>query len=246
MAKKKTLNIGIGIITDCLSVPMSGEGNILSIGASDGSFDFSINLHPLTEIANRRKGWDKNLELWEEIHKDSKDPKEAMEEFYEWLRKFNGVLPIAVGSGWDYWWLYTYLRKFIGKCPFENHFLDVDSYRIGRGRISNLGEFEQRSNPFRPAIEIAKERLEQLEKEGVEKVGSRKVATPIKKNYWDMEENWPTTINQNQMGNAPQTLNALQYGQDPGRVEVRPPQPGLVPTRRLTLRRVQGNPTVNE
>ena len=156
---KQSIPMGIGIATDNDGmIPGERGSSIICLAAQTEDYSFCINLLPEDGTYHKRSWWSKHPAHWEMMMKDPKPPKEGIEEFYSWVKKFRAK-PIAVGYGWHFWWLYYYMRKYVKRCPFEDRFLDVNSYQWGKnGNLINKGFEWKGVMRFHPS-EIAKRAL---------------------------------------------------------------------------------------
>ena len=137
MAQK--INPEIYVSTDIeADGPVPGPHNMLSVGSAAFSADgklldkFSINLKemPGTRMdPNTKKFWERFPEAYEETRKNAVDPKDAMDRYVKWLNKLPGrPIFVAYPAGFDFTFVYWYLVKFTGVCPFGQSALDVKTY----------------------------------------------------------------------------------------------------------------------
>lgn len=262
MAKKTLINIGIAVAVDTSSPPGMGKGSILSIGASNGKFDFEVNLIPKNGEVEKRKFWTTNPLLWEKVTSNPIPIEEGLGKFERWLQEFQSSIPFAVGGGWDFWWLYQEMRKWGGGCPFEGRWLDIGGFLMGRKGISSLQGYKWNLPQVETPLEKAKKIISLLEKEGVR--GKVLVGKEPKRTIWDnpqeLQELFDTppptrgtippgiqTIRDGQLGNvgglgtwAAQNVAAQMENQNYINLTPIPPIPTPVPpVRRLVLRNVR-------
>ncbi len=122
--------------------PIPGPYSMLNFGSVAMTIDkeilgtFSINLQELPEAgqhSDTMKFWAKFPEIWEEIHKNQREPKEAMDEYLEWLNemsKYGKLVFVAYPAGFDFTYIRWYLEYFCGECPFGFQALDIKSYAM--------------------------------------------------------------------------------------------------------------------
>lgn len=121
--------------------PIPSPFSMLSLGAAafDGSgtvvSTFTVNLDFLPEDPGgdpdtMREFWAKQpTALWEACRKDPKPPVEAMQDFALWAESLPGKpVCVAYPAGFDWTFVYWYLRKFAGRSPFGFQCLDIKSY----------------------------------------------------------------------------------------------------------------------
>lgn len=136
----KELYISVDIEADG---PVPGLFSMLSLGAAaflDGILvdTFSINLETLPEAStdpDTMAWWETQTEAWEACHKDLVPPNEAMQKFDTWVLSVsnkNMAKPVCLAypSGFDFSFVYYYLRKFLGRSVFGFSCLDINSYAM--------------------------------------------------------------------------------------------------------------------
>lgn len=121
--------------------PIPGPYSMLAFGAVAWSADgtrlasFNANLMPLpdaSEDPSTMRWWGQHPAEWQAIRVDLQEPKGAMEGFVNWLLTLGGqVVAICQPKGYDFLWIYWYLRRFAGRCPFGWEALDVRSWIAG-------------------------------------------------------------------------------------------------------------------
>lgn len=118
--------------------PIPGDFSMLSLGAAaftpDGTLisTFSANLRTLpgaSECPDTMKFWEDNQEAYDATRQDTRDPKQAMEQFVNWVNKLDGK-PVFVGypAGFDFLHIYWYIIHFGFKSPFSFSALDIKTY----------------------------------------------------------------------------------------------------------------------
>lgn len=120
--------------------PIPGPNSMLSFASAAYSSDkelistFTANLETLsaaTPNPETMNWWSKNQEAWDACRKDLISPKEAMTNYYKWLKSLPGK-PIFVGypAAYDFMFVYWYLIQFTGESPFSHSALDIKSYAM--------------------------------------------------------------------------------------------------------------------
>jgi len=119
--------------------PIPGPNSMLSLGAAAFTPEkglvstFSENLLELPgakpDPITKSEFWDKNPEAWAACRKDARDPKIVMGRFVEWSKKL-GKKPVFVGypAGFDFLFVYWYIRYFGFESPFSFSALDIKTY----------------------------------------------------------------------------------------------------------------------
>ncbi|SRR5258708_23224373 len=118
--------------------PIPGDYSMLSLGAAaftpEGNMlsTFSVNLRTLPgakEGPGTMAWWEKNAEAYVATRQDTRDPQQAMEQFVAWVNKLNGK-PVFVGYpvGFDFGFVYWYIKHFGLESPFSFSALDLKSY----------------------------------------------------------------------------------------------------------------------
>jgi hypothetical protein len=127
--------------------PYPGPHSMLSIGAvaivgSDRKDwpTFKVNLRPLegaTRHPNTMRWWSDYPEAWEAATTNPIDPREAMQQFREWVMELPvGVKNACIWPCWDFMWVHWYFEHFLGNDPFGFAYLDMKSYAAGKLDIS--------------------------------------------------------------------------------------------------------------
>jgi hypothetical protein len=118
--------------------PIPGDFSMLSLGAAafapDGTLisTFSVNLRTLPgaqEDPDTMKWWSGNQEAYNLTRQDTRDPKQAMEQFVSWVNKLGGK-PVVVGYPvfFDYMFVYFYIRHFGLETNLSFSALDIKTY----------------------------------------------------------------------------------------------------------------------
>jgi len=120
--------------------PIPGVYSMLSLGSAAFSAQkeiistFSANLKTLSGAKQdpaTMQWWKRHPQAWEASRKDPKSPKAAMKEYLKWLNNLGGI-PVFVGypASFDFTFIYWYLMKFTGVCPFSFAALDIKTYAM--------------------------------------------------------------------------------------------------------------------
>ena len=120
--------------------PIPGDYSMLSFGSAAFNAQkelistFSANLKTIPRAKQdpaTMQWWSKHKKAWNAHRKDLKDPKVAMKEYARWLKTL-GAIPVFVGypASFDFTFIYWYLMKFTGVCPFSFAALDIKTYAM--------------------------------------------------------------------------------------------------------------------
>ena len=118
--------------------PIPGPNSMLSFGSAafdeDGKLlsTFAANLEtlPFAEADPSTAAWWKTQpKAWEECRRDPRDPSVVMPEYVAWIKGLGGR-PVFVGypAGFDFTWIYWYIRFFKLESPFSFSALDIKTY----------------------------------------------------------------------------------------------------------------------
>jgi hypothetical protein len=122
--------------------PIPGDYSMQSIGAvvvGRPDKTFYIELKPISEnydpvassIGQNQFGESFTREY---LQTYGKDPKEAMEEFANWIKEVSQdqrPVFVAYPAGFDFTWIHWYMIHFLGKDPFGINALDMRSFFMG-------------------------------------------------------------------------------------------------------------------
>jgi len=129
-----------------ISIDIEADGpapslfSMLSLGAAAfkqnelvGTFSANLEVLPgASEDPDTMKWWKTKPEAWEACRKDLQSPKEAMEQFKEWMYSYgNKPVLVAWPCGFDFTFLYWYMTKFLGKSPMFSC-LDMRSFAMAK------------------------------------------------------------------------------------------------------------------
>ena len=120
--------------------PIPSDNSMLSLGAAaftkDGKMlgTFSANLEVLpgaTADPDTMNWWGKNKEAYDATRKDIQDPKQAIGNYITWANGLGGK-PVFVGypAGFDFLFVYWYIRHFGYESPFSFSALDIKTYAM--------------------------------------------------------------------------------------------------------------------
>ncbi|MFH1772077.1 MAG: exonuclease [Candidatus Omnitrophota bacterium] len=137
MAKKVEIYISTDIESDG---PIPGEYSMLSFGSAAFKMDKSLidtytaNLDFLPGARQdppTMEWWKTKKTAWRACRRSPRDPKAVMLEYSQWLCDLPGK-PVFVGypACVDFMFIYWYMIKFTGKCPFSYVALDIKTYAM--------------------------------------------------------------------------------------------------------------------
>ncbi|UCG35199.1 MAG: 3'-5' exoribonuclease [Candidatus Omnitrophota bacterium] len=120
--------------------PIPGENSMLSFGSAAFSAQkelistFCANLETLPgakQDSATMRWWGRHKKAWEASRKDLKSPEIAMKEYVKWLNGLSGkVVFVGYPASFDFTFIYWYLMKFSGVCPFSFAALDIKTYAM--------------------------------------------------------------------------------------------------------------------
>ena len=91
--------------------------------------EFSVNLQELPETQPHpvtTKWWAEFPEAYAEARRDPEPPETALPRYAEWIESLPArAVFVAYPVAWDFGWVYSYLLRFAGRCPFGHSGLDV-------------------------------------------------------------------------------------------------------------------------
>ncbi len=115
--------------------PIPGPHSMLSFGSAVYTADkeliatFSANLELLPGASgdpDTMKWWGSQPEAWAACRGDLRDPAEALPAYATWIEALPGKpVFVAYPAGFDFTFVYWYLYRFAGRCPFSHAALDV-------------------------------------------------------------------------------------------------------------------------
>lgn len=120
--------------------PIPGEYSMLSFASAAYDIDknlistFEANLKTLPgakQHPDTMDWWMKpsQLKAWDTHRQNTVDPEEAITEYLEWVAEVTGrrntPVFVAYPAGFDFTFMYWYMMKFAGECPFSFAALDV-------------------------------------------------------------------------------------------------------------------------
>lgn len=118
--------------------PIPGPHSMLSFGAAAFTSDkklvstFEANLELLegaTPDPETAEWWKTQPEAWEKCRQNLQSPKAAMPAFVRWVKELPGrAVCVAYPAGFDFMFVYWYLRYFAKESPFSFSCLDIKSY----------------------------------------------------------------------------------------------------------------------
>jgi len=120
--------------------PIPGPHSMLSFGSAAYKADktlvdtISVNLETLPGAQGDPETmdwWKTQPEAWAAARQNLESPEAGMRRYVAWLKALPGK-PVFVGypAGFDFLFIYWYLRRFAGESPFSFAALDVKSYAM--------------------------------------------------------------------------------------------------------------------
>lgn len=136
--------------------PIPGPNSMLSFGSAAFLPDmtlvgtFTANLETLpgaTAHPETMEFWKTQPAAWAACRKELQAPDAAMRNYANWLKGLPGVpVFVAYPVTFDFMFVYWYLIRFAGECPFGHNGLDVRSYAMA---VLKKG-FKQSGKPNMP------------------------------------------------------------------------------------------------
>ncbi len=124
--------------------PIPGPHSMLSLGSAAYTADkqllgtFSANLETLPDASAHPQTaawWATQPEAWAACRSDLEAPAAAMARYADWLDGLGGKLVfVAYPAGFDFTFVYWYLIRFAGRCPFGFAALDIKSFAMAQLR----------------------------------------------------------------------------------------------------------------
>lgn len=115
--------------------PIPGPNSMLSFGSAAFLADktmvgtFSANLEVLPGAAGDPKTmewWASQPEAWARCRENTRPAEVAMKEYVAWLKSLPGkVVFVGYPVAYDFMFIYWYLMRFAGECPFSHSALDI-------------------------------------------------------------------------------------------------------------------------
>jgi len=95
---------------------------------------FSTNLELLPNASSHPETmnwWKTEPEAWEACRENLQSPGTAMKKYVSWLKSLQGIpVFVAYPFGFDFTFIYWYLMRFVGECPFSHHGVDIRTYAM--------------------------------------------------------------------------------------------------------------------
>lgn len=120
--------------------PIPGEYSMLSFASAAYLADktlvstFSANLETLAGAKAHPKTmawWQTQPQAWAACRENLLPPESAMLAYLAWLKQLPGkCVFVAYPAGFDFTFVFWYLMKFTGECPFSFSALDIKSYAM--------------------------------------------------------------------------------------------------------------------
>ena len=115
--------------------PIPGPHSMLSFASAAYTADkrliatFSANLATLEGSAPhpvQAAWWETQPEAWAACRKDQQDPAAALNAYVEWVEALPGKpVFVAMPAGFDFTFMFWYMMRFAGRCPFSWSALDI-------------------------------------------------------------------------------------------------------------------------
>jgi hypothetical protein len=115
--------------------PIPGPHSMLSFASAAYTADkrligtFSANLATLegaTPHPVQAAWWETQPEAWAACRKDLQDPAAALVAYVEWVEALPGKpVFVAMPAGFDFTFMFWYMMRFAGRCPFSWSALDI-------------------------------------------------------------------------------------------------------------------------
>jgi hypothetical protein len=135
--KKREVYVSTDIEADG---PIPGPHSMLSFASAAyhpdktlvGTFDINLELLPgATGHPKTMKWWEGHPVEWRLSRREPQPPELAMTMYVSWLKTLPGrPIFVAYPLGYDFTFVYWYLIRFAGECPFGHHGIDVRSYAM--------------------------------------------------------------------------------------------------------------------
>jgi len=123
--------------------PIPGPNSMLSLGAAAFTFNkhrmygktFQVNFETLpgAEPDPDTAAWWRSQprDVYDACRTNPVPPEQGMRQYVEWVKSFGGR-PVFVGypAGFDFLFVYWYLRRFTGDSPFSFSALDIKTYTM--------------------------------------------------------------------------------------------------------------------
>lgn len=159
--------------------PCPGLNSMLSLGAvamseqSGVLGEFYMNLQLLPEAQphalTQANFWDKFPHMYEITRQDPQPPEVVMDAFRSWIRSWGGT-PVAVAfpAGFDFSWLWYYLNRFGGDCPFSHSCIDMKTlaWCVMGGNYRHATKRRWPSHWFHPTIKHNHHALQDAQEQG--------------------------------------------------------------------------------
>lgn len=115
--------------------PIPGPHSMLSFASAAYTADkrliatFSANLATLEGSAPhpvQAAWWETQPDAWAACRKDLQDPAAALNAYVEWVEALPGKpVFVAMPAGFDFTFMFWYMMRFAGRCPFSWSALDI-------------------------------------------------------------------------------------------------------------------------
>jgi hypothetical protein len=120
--------------------PIPGPHSMLSLASAAYTADkeliatFSVNLETLPGASGwpeTMRWWQTEPAAWAACRQDLQAPETALPAYAEWVDKLPGrPVFVAYPAGFDFTYVFWYLMKFAGRCPFSWSALDIKTFAM--------------------------------------------------------------------------------------------------------------------
>lgn len=128
--------------------PIPGPNSMLSFGVvafkatgeEVGAFEANLDLlQGATPDQATMDWWKTEPKAWAACRQNPQDPEQVLKDFVEWVNKLCGqqYIPIMVcmPSGFDYLFMYWYMKRFTNQSPFSHSCIDMRSYVMAMQKV---------------------------------------------------------------------------------------------------------------
>lgn len=140
--------------------PIPGAYSMLSFGVVAltkegkelGSFSANLETAPGAEQdPDTMNWWATQPEAWKACREDLQSPAEAMTKFVKWVEEIcgNKYMPVMVcmPAGFDFMFMYWYMKRFAGHSPFSFSCVDMRTYVMASRKVG----YKKTSKRFWPS-----------------------------------------------------------------------------------------------
>jgi hypothetical protein len=120
--------------------PIPGVNSMLSFGSAAYTADkvllstFTANLNVLPSAVSdpeTMRWWRGHPEAWADARTNPREPEAVMRDYVAWVEQLpERAVFVAYPAGFDFFFVYWYLMRFVGRSPFSFSALDIKSYAM--------------------------------------------------------------------------------------------------------------------